>query len=88
LRIFAKLVFSAVVALVLFVIGVMATFAVNTVIYGFEEFDGNAGANFGVLMEGILAGIVLAVFGAALALYLFFRNPNRPASEPPAPTGT
>jgi hypothetical protein len=61
--------------LVLFVAGLLATFKVNLLIYGVEEFNGNAGAGFAVLTEGIFVGFILAVGGIPLSIILTKRLP-------------
>ena len=60
-------------SLMLFIVGVVATFKVNLLVYGVEEFNGNAGAGFAVLMEGIFIGSILAVGGIGLSIVLFRR---------------
>lgn len=54
--------------LLLFIVGILATFKVNLLIYGAEEFNGNAGAGFAVLLEGIFIGLALAVCGVPLSI--------------------
>jgi hypothetical protein len=73
MRIAARFVIAFVAAVVLFFVGVFATFAINRAIYGPQAFDGDAGAKFGVLMEGLSVGAVLGVVGLAVGAYLSFR---------------
>jgi hypothetical protein len=60
---------------VLFLLGVLAPFFLNVAIYGAEEFDGNAGAGFAVLMQGISLGILLGSCGIVLAFFMKKRLP-------------
>jgi len=55
--------------LALFVFGIFVTFEANRVIYGAHEFEGNAGAGFAVLLEGICAGLVLAMVGLPFVVH-------------------
>jgi hypothetical protein len=45
-------------------------------IYGTEEFNGNAGGGFAILIEGLLIGFIFAVFcGVPLCIFLSKRIP-------------
>jgi hypothetical protein len=68
MRTLARVLLGISCCLVLFVSGLVGTFDVNLLIYGVEEFNGNAGAGFAVLIEGIFAGLVLAVCGIPLSI--------------------
>jgi hypothetical protein len=59
--------------LVLFVLGVLGTFHVNLLIYGSEAFDGDAGAGFAVLIEGVFMGLILAIGGIIVSVVLYKR---------------
>jgi hypothetical protein len=59
----------------LFLAGVFATFVINVLVYGDSEFNGNAGAGFAVLIEGIFVGFLLGFCGIALAVFLHKRIP-------------
>ena len=74
-RTIANLLLLAACSLLLFIVGVLATFKINVLIYGVEEFNGNAGPGFAVLLEGVLIGVILAVCGVPLAIFLAKRIP-------------
>jgi len=48
-------------SLVLFIMGVFATFKANLLLYGADAFEGDSGSGFAVLVEGIVVGLFLAV---------------------------
>jgi hypothetical protein len=60
-------------AIVCFVLGLLITVRINFAVYGKEEFDGNAGANFGVLIEGLILGSILSIIG----FFVVFRLTRR-----------
>jgi hypothetical protein len=70
MRMTARLLLLAFICLLLFIAGVLVTFKVNLLIYGVEEFNGNAGAGLAVLLEGIFIGLVLAVCGIPLSIFV------------------
>jgi len=64
---------------VLFFVGLLATFKVNVMIYGAEEFNGSVGPGFAVLLEGIAVGIAFAAVGSGMLIYwLRIRPKQRP----------
>jgi hypothetical protein len=69
MRTIAKLLLVAFSCMVLFIVGILATFEVNVLIYGLEEFNHNAGAGFAVLLEGSFVGILFAIIGIPLIVY-------------------
>jgi hypothetical protein len=71
--------------LILFVLGVFATFKTNLLIYGNQELDGNAGAGFAVLLEGICVGSVLALIGLPFVVHLINRIPRLRDSDDAPP---
>ncbi len=75
MRMVARVLLVAVCSLVFFIVGVLGTFKVNLLIYGFEEFNGNAGAGFAVLLEGVFIGLILAVCGVPISIVLSRRIP-------------
>jgi hypothetical protein len=75
MRTIASLLLWIICSLALFVIGVSVTFKANLLIYGPEEFNGNAGASVAVLMEGILIGLLFGLCGTPLTMYLSKRLP-------------
>jgi hypothetical protein len=83
-QIIGKLLLLAICCIVLFVAGVLGTFKTNLLIYGEQEFDGNAGAGVAVLLEGVFVGFFLALGGIPLSIHLSARIPwlrqisNRP----------
>jgi hypothetical protein len=64
---YVKIFLAVCFSLVLFVVGLLGTFKVNLLVYGAEEFNGNAGAGFAVLMEGLCIGLLLALGGVVLS---------------------
>jgi hypothetical protein len=75
MRTIASLALWAFCSLVLFIVGVLATFQANVLIYGTEKFNGDVPASVGVLMQGILVGVFFGLFGTRLAIYLSDRIP-------------
>jgi hypothetical protein len=75
MRTLARVLWGISCCLVLFVAGLLATFKVNLLIYGVEKFNGNAGAGLAVLIEGIFAGLILAVCGIPLSIIVTKRLP-------------
>jgi hypothetical protein len=59
----------------LFFLGFFAAFFINLLMYGNEEFSGNAGAGFAVLLEGIFLGTLLGCAGIVLAVVLRKHDP-------------
>jgi hypothetical protein len=57
MRMIVRLLLLASCRAVLFIAGVLATFRMNILIYGAEEFNVDAGAGFAVMMEGIFIGL-------------------------------
>jgi hypothetical protein len=70
MRMIARLLLLSTCCLVLFIAGVLVTFKINLLICGAEEFNGNAGAGFGALMEGIFVGVLLAPCGIPVGMLL------------------
>lgn len=72
---------SCVGAFVCFVVGLLITVQINFAVYGKEEFNGNAGANVAVLMEGLLLGLILSIIGFFVAFRVSRRrNPDATSS--------
>ena len=59
----------------LFLAGILGTFVIYVEVYGAEEFNGNAGAGFAVLIYGLFVGFFLGVCGIALSILLHKRIP-------------
>jgi hypothetical protein len=81
MRILARLLVATFCSLMLFIAGVLSTFKINLLIHEVEEFNHNEPAKFGILMEGIFIGFLLAVCGIPLAGFLcnrirWLRIPN------------
>jgi hypothetical protein len=70
MQMIARLLLLASCCAVLFIAGVLATFQANILISGAEEFNGNAGGGFAVLMEGIFIGFALALCRIPLSIFL------------------
>jgi hypothetical protein len=75
MRMVARVLLVAFCSLVLFIVGVLGTSSVNLLIYGADEFNGNAGAKFAALMEGAFIGFILAVGGIPISIILSRRIP-------------
>lgn len=69
-----KLLVSALVCLALFLAGVMVTVKLNLMHYGPEAFNHDAGAAFGLVMEGGFVGLLFAVGGIALCVNRWSRS--------------
>ena len=63
MRTVGRLLISCIGAVVCFVLGLLITVRINFAVYGKQEFEGNAGANFAVLLEGLLIGLILSTIG-------------------------
>lgn len=74
----AKLLLSMLAFAVLFSLGVLTTYLVISSVYGEGHFEGNAPAQFGVLMEGHLGGIVFVVLSALVAYFVFRTRNHQP----------
>jgi hypothetical protein len=70
MRIAARVLLVGFCSLAIFIAGVLGTFHVNLLIYGADELNGNAGAGFAVLLEGICIGFILAVGGIPVSIVL------------------
>jgi hypothetical protein len=68
MRTAGRLLISCVGAVVCFVLGLLITVRINLAVYGKQEFERNAGANFAVLMEGLIFGSILSIIGFFVVL--------------------
>lgn len=75
MRIAARFAVAVTTAFALFVIGFIAVFVINLAIYGAQEFDGDAGAKFGMFGEAVAAGFVLSIVGFVVGARLARRIP-------------
>jgi hypothetical protein len=74
-RILARLAVALGIAGLGFATGFVATFVANLAILGYGEFEGDAGAKFGLLGESILVGLVCGLLGFWLGSRLSLRIP-------------
>ena len=74
MKIAARLAVALGIACVAFVTGFIATSVVNIAVHG-SEFDGDAGAKFGLLAESVAIGLVFGLLGFWLGARLSRRIP-------------